>query len=96
MAKDKCELKNGWYNWCNGMKKSLEGEANAKRKGFIQVNLFNFKKGTESCLGVAYKKSMHDKGIMLNYCPFCSQIILNTPKLKDKNTRKELEERKKE
>ncbi len=85
MSKEKCELnKDGFYDWCNGMNKKLHPEANAKVKGLIQVNLFNFTTGKESCLGVVYKSDIHDKGLILNLCPWCGEGILNQGKLKQK------------
>ncbi len=85
MANVKCKLKeDGFYEWCNGMNTKLHGEANAKVKGLVQVNLFNFKTTKESCLGVVYKRDVNDKGLMLNLCPWCGEKILNKSKVKDK------------
>jgi len=72
----KCRLqKNGFFKWCNAMNKYLEPEANIGKKGLIQVNVTNFKTHKTRCIGVAYKNN--DRGLMLNYCPWCKSNILN-------------------
>jgi len=83
MSEKKCELKeDGFYSWCNGMNRCLNEEANASIKGLTQINLFNFKTAKESYLGVTYKRSKEDKGLMLNKCPWCGEEILNRSKMK--------------
>ena len=93
MSKIKCELKkNGFYGWCNGMSMMLHNEANARIKGLVQINLYNFAKDTSSCLGVVYRKDSKLKGIklMLNRCPWCGEKILNKEHIKKKNKRSEI------
>lgn len=73
----KCTLKeNGFIDFCTGMDRCLEPQANTKSKGLVQLNLYNFKTGKERCLGVVYQKSRKDRGLMLNLCPWCGENIL--------------------
>ena len=42
-------------------------------KGFHSINTINIKDFSRPAIfrGVAYKTSAKDKGLMLNFCPFC-------------------------
>jgi len=85
MVNAKCKLKeDGFFEWCTAMEKMLYPEANAQVKGLVQVNLFNFTTGKESCLGVAYRDSHLKKcnKIVLNKCPWCGEDIFNHSKIK--------------
>lgn len=78
MSEAKCELKkNGFFDWCTGMKKCLEPMANEGHKGLIQVNLSNLETMKTTCLGVKYKLNAQDKGLLLNICPWCGEKIIN-------------------
>ena len=85
MVNAKCKLKeDGFFEWCTALDRMLHPEANAWVKGLVQVNLFNFNTGKESCLGVVYRDSHLKKAqkIMLNKCPWCGEDILNHSKIK--------------
>lgn len=56
---------------CNALDKFVEGANYETNKGFCTVHVINFKEGTTHLFGVAYKIKKRDKGVMLNYCPFC-------------------------
>lgn len=42
-----------------------------RQKGFRSQHTVNLKTDEERFLGVSYHTSAGDKGLMLNYCPFC-------------------------
>ncbi|MBH2008327.1 MAG: hypothetical protein I8H71_01370 [Xanthomonadaceae bacterium] len=43
----------------------------ANRKGLIPYWIANINEPGEKFLGVAYSEGPHDKGLMLNVCPWC-------------------------
>ena len=59
------------------MDRCLNVEANYPAKGLIQVNTLNMITGKEGGLGVKYSTKSSDRGLMLNYCPWCKEPILN-------------------
>lgn len=78
--------------WCKTMDRLLREEhVNARVKGLTQVNLTNLKqldagvsfdKATRVA-GATYRTSSKDRGIMLNYCPWCGGYILNAEAVRD-------------
>ena len=51
----------------------VEGEQFEISKGFCTVRVINLVTGNTRLFGVAYKRRKSDKGVMLNFCPFCGQ-----------------------
>lgn len=45
-------------------------------KGFQAVEVVNFRTGQTQIIGIQYKTHYKDRGIMLNYCPWCGKNIL--------------------
>ena len=60
--------------WCPAMAKRLVDFGD---KGMAVLNLLNIKTGEESIGGVVYKTKAikADKGILLNFCPWCGKAI---------------------
>lgn len=58
---------------CNALDSRIEGANYETTKGFCSVHVINTKTGKTRFFGVAYKERKADKGVMLNYCPFCGQ-----------------------
>jgi len=58
------------------MAELLEG-ADENRRGFNGVSTINIKTGIFRYIGVRYCKTSKrmDRGIMLNFCPFCGEKI---------------------
>lgn len=73
-----CSFKKENFVPCWLMNDKLEPEANVG-KGLVQVNvqcISDLSKGLPSiCIGVFFKKTVKDSGIMLNFCPFCGGNI---------------------
>jgi len=61
--------------WCEGMNENLDQLANAHKRGLTTIVLMNRKTGKDRLAGVAYRKGPNDKGLMLNYCPWCGEPI---------------------
>jgi len=61
----KCET-NGQKH-CSSMAERLQTQGS---KGLVVFTLFNHVKGTNR-LVLGYKESVKDRGIVLNFCPFC-------------------------
>jgi hypothetical protein len=64
----KCSLS----NYCSTLISKIE---NANNKGFVLLKVTNANTGKERLLGVAYKTTVKDPGVMLNFCPFCGEHI---------------------
>jgi hypothetical protein len=67
---------------CRGIKTCetlTETFTQPNRKGINLVRSFNFKTGRIRFIGVAFKKTERDKGMFMNFCPFCGGKI--APKL---------------
>lgn len=73
-AKD-CWRKCSTHRFCSALEERIEGIANAKRKGFVLMVLTNFTTGKTRRVGVCFKRSAKDPGLMLNVCPFCTNAI---------------------
>ncbi len=58
--------------WCTSLKR-LFTEAN--RKGINPVFVMSVSEETGRIAGVAYKKTERDRGLMLNFCPFCGESL---------------------
>lgn len=61
--------------FCKALDDRIEG-TNEKRKGFQSVEVVNLAEVKTETIGVAYRLSAKDKGLMLNFCPFCGEKIL--------------------
>jgi hypothetical protein len=61
---------------CSAMEELLF-HAGPDRKGFNAVNVIDIKNGEMRYIGVRYcaTSKRSDKGVMLNFCPFCGQAI---------------------
>jgi hypothetical protein len=49
--------------------------ADGRYKGLQHFLLFNIKTGKSRYAGIVYRKKANDKGIMLNFCPWCGAEI---------------------
>ena len=56
---------------CAMLDDRIEGDANARRKGFVLMVAMHLESGDMRVVGVCYKMSGKDSGLMLNFCPFC-------------------------
>lgn len=56
---------------CKGLDTYIEGANFETNKGFCTVHVVDLKTGITRLFGVAYKRRKADKGVMLNFCPFC-------------------------
>ena len=45
-------------------------------RGFVVIRVMNTKTGVERELGIAYKNDRKDRGLLLNFCPFCGGNIV--------------------
>ncbi len=61
----KCD---GKGSHCKALQNNL---CEANRPGLACLITINLKNGQEQLRGVYYKRLERDKGVMLNYCPFC-------------------------
>jgi hypothetical protein len=63
----------GKTRWCSALDESLEPEENARAKGLATFVTTNF--GTSprkrTLYGITFKKAASDRGMILNYCPWC-------------------------
>lgn len=59
-------------------------------KGLVYLATYNIKTEKERVVGVYYKKSSTDRGLMLNYCPFCGEKILWIEERKHKKEKKDV------
>lgn len=57
--------------FCQAMDGRLATITNAHRKGLTCIHTTHRQTGEVRFLGVAYKQTPHDRGLMLNWCPFC-------------------------
>lgn len=49
----------------------------AHSKGFALLSIVNLGRAMKSWGFLVYKKSPSDRGIVLNYCPFCGKALYN-------------------
>lgn len=61
----------GPSTYCKLLNDSIEAEANAHRKGFVQIVATNVNTHEDRVIGVAFKRSSRDRGVMINHCPWC-------------------------
>lgn len=73
-SKNKCTSK----KWCKIMDEKLAPEANSESSGFTVVVVTNFKTLKRRTVGVAFKDRRFDKGIFVNFCPWCGADIQPT------------------
>lgn len=59
--------------WCKWLDERLNDGYHGK--GFCAVDVVHHETGTVSSYGVRYRTSSKDKGLMLNFCPFCGERI---------------------
>ena len=71
----KCQV--GKY--CNSLRDRIQ-ESNSRQKGIVPINIITLTSHEITHVGLCYKQSSKDKGLMLNYCPFCGQKIIDTKK----------------
>lgn len=64
----KCVFGKGY---CPTMDERLEPSDGLRGRGFLVLNIMNFIHGTSQVFGVVYKASAKDRGVILNFCPFC-------------------------
>lgn len=64
--KTKCDL----YGCCESFSR-VQNLANASKKGFALYVVTNSNTNVQTRIGVTYKQSAGDSGILVNYCPFC-------------------------
>lgn len=70
----KCSKENGF---CKTLEERLEMACH-HGKGLIPVSVIrglDTPKHEIECIGVKYATSSKDKGVMLNFCPFCGEKI---------------------
>lgn len=65
VLEDKCDAE----DICSGLSKCYVTEPN--RKGINLVEVTDIKTGKKRFVGVAFKKTEKDRGVMLNFCPSC-------------------------
>ncbi len=65
--------------FCPFLEARLNLDVNARAKGLTVIELTNMKAWARRVVGVAYKKSASDAGLMLSYCPWCGCNLI-TPK----------------
>lgn len=61
--------------YCKALDDRIEGMANHRGKGLVLMVMTNFTTGDTRKVGVAYKLSAKDGGLLLNHCPFCGERI---------------------
>lgn len=60
---------------CSFLDDRLDLDANSHTKGLSLVVSTSMKTGKHRVLGVAYRRNAKDRGLLLNYCPFCGKDI---------------------
>lgn len=55
---------------CSSLSERVDG-VNENRKGFSLMVTTNFETGKNTRIGVVYKTSSKDRGLIINHCPFC-------------------------
>jgi len=70
MKYKKCKI--GEY--CEMLKSKLEN-TNETIKGIVPITVVNLKTFEDRHVGLCYRKSTTDKGLILNFCPFCGEKI---------------------
>jgi hypothetical protein len=60
--------------WCRRLRKRLQ-EANSRKKGLAPLVVSSGDRD-DKIIGVTYKTDPHDRGMMLNVCPWCGEPIL--------------------
>lgn len=70
----KCRIEDGCVYFCTPLNERLQSYADA-HKGLILLEVVNLKSHSCQVAGAMYRSSRSDKGILLNYCPFCGEWI---------------------
>lgn len=60
--------------WCNTLATRLDRKNN-RGKGLAPFVVMNLDTGKERVVGVTYKTSASDSGVLLNFCPWCGQRV---------------------
>lgn len=71
--------------WCRRLDERLEPEANANRKGLVLFVLFDINTGENEVVAAVFKTSGKDRGLILNFCPWCGEKIFDDVKYKTKH-----------
>lgn len=69
---DTVVLKCSPLHCCSILSSKIE---DANHKDFVFIHATNIMTSEKRLLGVVYKTSVRDPGIMLNFCPFCGERI---------------------
>jgi len=56
---------------CEFMKDRVCGSYPERKKGFLLLQVLNVKLNEIVSTGVVYKATPQDKGLVVNYCPWC-------------------------
>lgn len=86
MAIDPCDLGEGKF--CIGMKGILQENpfgSEVRKKGLSLLRTMKVKNGQMAILGVLYKTSASNRGIVFNCCPFCRADYVKHRKKKDED-----------
>ncbi len=79
-----CRVTKTTVSWCAHLEKRLAPEANAHSKGLTVINVSRGDEPGFRTIGVAYKTNASDRGMLLNYCPWCKGSLL-APDVKSRN-----------
>jgi hypothetical protein len=71
MIKQQCCWKGNKLSLCQSLSERL-----GNSKGFVNIRVINVKTGIERELGIAYKINAKDRGLLINFCPFCGGDIV--------------------
>jgi len=66
-----CKRNGNKLNLCSAL-----GNRLSENTGFSLIRTINTKTGIEKDMGIAYKINKKDRGIFLNFCPFCGSSEL--------------------
>lgn len=61
-------------NWCRAMEERIKGPSDIGG-GIYTVEVVNPKERTTEVIGACYKTRTTDRGLMLNFCPWCGERI---------------------
>ena len=60
--------------FCDALWDRLDDD-NSRRKGMSALVLMNMKTGEDRTAGVVWRKDSKDRGLLLNFCPWCGEGI---------------------
>lgn len=67
MSEERCTFKSP----CPELARQIDDNT----RGFDSVTAINMKAGTSRFIGYRYKQRAKDKGVMLNFCPWCGASL---------------------